>query len=243
MQRALTSFYSIEPCQCTDENSESPEQCLPPPAKSQCSSSPWSQPSECSSINLVSWDIAEFACGNQVTKTPIEKLDALIHIYRPPESFCFPVNQFYYGQNQPFRFQWLRDHNWLVCSPSRDGGYCIPCVLFSTDKCSQGQLVNALLTNFARVATTFSEHTKQLIHLKSVATLAEVKYRFRHSAPSVDQQLSFNASQILLHNKAKLTSIMKTVVFCAKQNIALRGHRYKNSMNLSDSKKIQCNLP
>ena len=243
MQRALTSFYSIEPCQCTDENSESPEQCLPPPAKSQCSSSPWSQPSECSSINLVSWDIAEFACGNQVTKTPIEKLDALIHIYRPTESFCFPVNKFYYGQNQPFRFQWLRDHNWLVCSPSRDGGYCIPCVLFSTDKCSQGQLVNALLTNFARVVTTFSEHAKQLTHLKLVATLAEVKYRFSHSAPSVDQQLSSNASQILLHNKAKLTSIMKTVVFCAKQNIALRGHRYKNGMNLSDSKKIQCNLP
>ena len=87
MQRALTSFYSIEPRQCTDENPESPEQCLPPPAKSQCSSSRVSQPSECSSINLASWDIAEFACGNQVAKTPIEKLDALIHIYRPPESF------------------------------------------------------------------------------------------------------------------------------------------------------------
>ena len=115
--------------------------------------------------------------------------------------------------------------------------------MFSTDKFLQGQLVNALLTNFARVATTFSEHTKQLTHLKSVATLAEVKYRFRHSAPSVDQQLSSNASQILLQYKAKLTSIMKTAVICAKQNIALRGHRYKNGMNFSDSKKIQCNLP
>ena len=110
--------------------------------------------------------------------------------------------------------------------------------MFSTDKCSQVQLVNALLTNFARVATTFSEHTKQSTHLKSVATLAEVKYRFRHSAPSVDQQLSFIASQILLQNKVKLISIMKTVAFCAKRNIALRGHHYKNGMNLSDSKKI-----
>ena len=86
-------FYSIEPRQCTDENPESPEQCPPPPAKSPLSSSRASQPSECSSINLVSWDIVEFACGNQVAKTPIEKFDALIHIYRPPESFYFPVNQ------------------------------------------------------------------------------------------------------------------------------------------------------
>ena len=87
---------------------------------------------------------------------------------------CIKIGSGWELQNQHFRFQWLRDHNWLVCSPSRDGGYCIPCVLFLTDKCSQGQLVNALLTNFARVATTFSEHAKQLTHLKSVATLAEV---------------------------------------------------------------------
>ena len=62
------------------------------------------------------------------------------------------------------------------------------------------RVVIAPLTNFARAATTFSEHAKQLIHLKSVATLAEVKYRFRHSAPSVDQQLSFNASYTIKLN-------------------------------------------
>ena len=138
-----------------------------------------------------------------------------------------------YGRNRHFRFQWLRNHSWLAYSPSEDGGYCIPCVLFATDKTNLGQLVNTPLTNFARAATTLSEHAKQSTHLKSVTAMAEAELRFRHSAPSIVQQLSSQTSQILSQNREKLTSIIKTVVFCAKQNISLRGHRSESGWSVS----------
>ena len=39
-------------------------------------------------------------------------------------------------------------------------------------------------------------------------------------------------------NKAKLISIMKTVVFSAKQNIVLQGHRNESGISLSDSDQM-----
>ena len=164
----------------------------------------------------------------------IEKLDGSTHIFRPPENYTFPVNHLY-GRNRHFRFQWLRNHNWLAYSPSKDGGYCIPCVLFATDKTNLGQLVNKPLTNVVRASTIFNEHAKQSTHMKSVTAMAEAELRFRHSAPSVVQHLSAETSQILSQNRAKLTSIIKTVVFCAKQNIPLRGHRNESGWCLSGS--------
>ena len=99
-----------------------------------------------------------------------------------------------------------------------DTVFLVSCLLLTS---LLGQLVTTPLTNFARAATTFSEHAKQSTHLKAVASMAEAEYRFKHSALSIDQQLSSQASQVMSQNKAKLISIMKTVVLCAKQNIAL----------------------
>ena len=231
-KKPFTSFFAVESRPTDDDHS------VPPPAKSPRSS----QPSECgtSAVTRVSCDIAELACGNKVAKTPFDKLNECAHIFRPPESSCFPVNQMY-GRNRQFRFQW-RDHSWLAYSPSKDGVYCIPCVMFAADKSSFGQLVTSPLINFARAATTLNEHAKQATHLKAVASMAEAEYRFKQCAPSINQQLTSQASQVMSKNTAKLISIMKTKFFCAKQNIALRGHRNEGGISLSDSDQMVENL-
>ena len=198
----------------------------------------WSQQSQ--TVSNLCWDIAELACGVRATKTPMEKLDACTKIFRPSENYKFPVNQMY-GRNRHFRFQWLQNNSWLAYSPLKNGGYCVPCVLFATHKANLGQLVNSPLTNFARAATTLSEHAKQTTHLKSVAAMAEAELRFRHSAPSVVQQLSSETTKILSQNKAKLTSFLKTVVFCAKQNIPLRGHHHESGWSISGSENVHEN--
>ena len=131
-----------------------------------------------------------------MAKTTFDKLNECAHIFRPPESFCFPVYGMY-GQNQHFIFEWLCDHSWITYSPSKDGGYCIPCVMFAADKSSLGQLVTSPLTNFARAATKLNEYAKQATHLKAVASMAEAENRFKHCAPSINQQLTSQASQIV----------------------------------------------
>lgn len=138
-----------------------------------------------------------------MAKTPFHKLEKCGNIFRPPESYCFPVNRMY-GRNHHFTFQWLRDHTWLAYSPSKDGGYCIPCVMFVADKRLLGQLVTIPLINFAKASTTLNEHAKQDSHLRAVASMAEAQYRFRHSISSIVQQLSSEASHNVLQNIAKL---------------------------------------
>ena len=69
--------------------------------------------------------------------------------------------------------------------------------MFATDKSSLGQLVTSPLTNFARAATTLNEHAKQATHLKAVASMAEAEYRFKHFSPSINRQLTSQASQIM----------------------------------------------
>ena len=42
---------------------------------------------------------------------------------------------------------------------------------------------------------------------------------------SIDEQLSSERSRHVAENRLKLKSIVKTVIFCGRQGIALRGHR------------------
>ena len=66
---------------------------------------------------------------------------------------------------------------------------------------------------------TLNEHAKQVTHLKAVASMAEAEYRFNHCAPSINQQLTSQASHIMSQYKAKLISIMKTVVFLQSKTL------------------------
>ena len=51
--------------------------------------------------------------------------------FTPPESFQFPRTEMN-GRNRSFQLSWLKTYPWLVYSKSQDGGYCLPCVLFSS---------------------------------------------------------------------------------------------------------------
>ena len=44
--------------------------------------------------------------------------------------YKFPTT-FMAGGNTRFKWLWLTKNNWLRCSKQSDGGFCLPCVLFS----------------------------------------------------------------------------------------------------------------
>ena len=55
-----------------------------------------------------------------------ERLKALQDHFVPHEKYSFPISVEY----GCFKLCWLKEHNWLVYSPSKDGAYCKACVLF-----------------------------------------------------------------------------------------------------------------
>ena len=70
-----------------------------------------------------------------------EKLNIIDNHFRPGEDYAFPKVSMN-GCNRPsFQRSWQQRYPWLVHSQECDGGFCLPCVLFSARE-SLGTLVN-----------------------------------------------------------------------------------------------------
>ena len=82
------------------------------------------------------------------------------------------------------------------------------------------------LKNWASASTKFKEHQLNSEFHKAAVGYAEDFLRVQDGKmPSISQQLSDIYRNTVELNRQKLRSIIKTVVLCGKQNIALRGHR------------------
>ena len=57
---------------------------------------------------------------------------------------------------------------------------------------------------------------------------------------SVEQQLQIQAFDVIQRNRAILRSILKAVIFCGRQNIALRGH-HESKLATDEESKHVCN--
>ena len=51
--------------------------------------------------------------------------DLIKNVFKPSNTFSFLVTK-----GRTFRLDWLQLYPWLCYSPSEDGAYCLPCVLF-----------------------------------------------------------------------------------------------------------------
>ena len=66
-----------------------------------------------------------------------ERYGVLINAFRPRRGYHFP-SRVEYGISRSFQRAWVDSYNWLSCSPSLDGGFCVPSVLFSLWDQSRG---------------------------------------------------------------------------------------------------------
>ena len=159
-----------------------------------------------------------------------DKFEIMKNIWKPPPEFDFPVQPQGNNRKRKFVHKWLSEHPWLVYSKSLDGAFCLPCVLFGRRiglNCSKlSRLFKTPFTTWSTATKIFVEHERSSeIHHTSVATMNEFKRVMEGKIKPVSLILD-NALQARINgNRAKLRPIIKTVVFCGRQNIALRGHR------------------
>ena len=78
------------------------------------------------------------------------------------------------------------------------------------------------MINFTRAKLTLLEHSKQNVHIMSSMDVMEFK---EGRNLSVQQLLHDQASSLVKRNRCKILCILKTIVFCGRQMIPLRGHR------------------
>jgi hypothetical protein len=174
-------------------------------------------------------DFVNYVDSSQLLNSA-ERLSALQDHFKPEKHFKFPTRTEYRKQRS-FRYCWLEQHNWLVYSPSRDGAYSKLCVLFGSDSGDKNaskldKLVKSPVTFWTTAAQKFSEHKLRSEVHKTATLKADNFLKIMHSQMEpINQQLQSALATQIAENKRKLHSIIKTIIFCGRQNISLRGHR------------------
>ena len=188
-------------------------------------------------IFLIAFDLLFTACpsddiGVYYRKTLLtdeEKYRYLKYPWTPAASYKFPLKEMG-NRKRSFQSSWLAKYPWLTYSPSLDGAFCRYCVLFGKKTGKNAgrldKLYTSPLTLWTSASGKFNEHQeKSEFHKNAVIFAGNFMNVVDRNVMNVDEQLNKASQKIIEDNRDKLRPIIKTVIFCGKQNIALRGHR------------------
>ena len=91
-------------------------------------------------------------------------LDLIKNVFKPDKSFVFLKKG-----GRSFLYKWLEEYSWLCYSPSVDGAFCLPCVLFGDQFPAKKHKVKRLLSEPMSHWPDASSCFKRLVGLGSNA--------------------------------------------------------------------------
>ena len=165
-----------------------------------------------------------------------EKYYLLKNHFIPGSLYRFPA-VLYGSRHRSFQLSWLSQYNGLVYSESNQGGYCKYCTLFGqaphTVARLSGILITQPLTNLQKASEKLREHfiglgsnaSPRAYHLAAYERAVNFIATMERRQLPIDQQMSSVMAQRIEQNRAKMKSIVRTVLLCGRQGLALRGHR------------------
>ena len=165
------------------------------------------------------------------------KMELLDSAWAPSADFVMPhstrtVN----GKKEKryLRHEHLKRYPFLSYSPSMQGLYCRPCVLFGPPSGEAGrgnQKLSALvikpLTKYHRLfgnGGNVSTHENTEYHKTAVVQAAEFRHKMK-SGMDILKHIDQSRNDEAVHNRSILMQIIKTVLFCGRHNLPLRGDR------------------
>ena len=195
-----------------EDDSLDESDCTPPSPKQPCIDSV----PECH-------DLVRYA-GSAIHLSDADKYELLANPFRPGVDYKFPKS----ATGRSFQYRWMQLHPWLAYSERKNGGFCTPCVLFAISGyhgSDLGILVQRPLVSFSKALEVLSKHTTKDHHRAAVVRADEFMQVMRNERPNIRSQMNQAVADRVASNRRKLASIIKTIVFCGSQNVALRGHR------------------
>ena len=171
-----------------------------------------------------SGDIADYLKKPSKDITDAIKYQLADDHFIPDPTHVFPRS----SNGRCFQHRWLHRYPWLVYSKNENGGFCLPCVLFSRGgnlRSDPGILVQRPLTNFTKALELLDKHTAKSYHKTAVVRFDDFVKVMRGQQPNICQRLDKVAAARIASNRQKLRSIVETIVLCGRQNISLCGHR------------------
>ena len=170
-------------------------------------------------------DVGQYCVDNAGLPQDV-KYKLLTKPWTPPVSYVFP-STLEAGRSRKFNRSWLAQFPWLAYSDVKMGAFCKHCVLFANrhPPCGTvGALVITPLQRFKKALETMRAHELTSFH----ADAMNVSQSFLHAVESGTNVVQMGNTALqdkIAHNRQLLQSVVETIQFCGRQNIALRGHR------------------
>ena len=81
------------------------------------------------------------------------------------------------------------------------------------------------LTSFAKALESFRKHAATTHHKLAIVRADDFKKVMENQQLAIQQRINQAMADRVPADRQKLASILKVIVLCGRQNIALRGHR------------------
>ncbi|KAK5649293.1 hypothetical protein RI129_000322 [Pyrocoelia pectoralis] len=175
---------------------------------------------------------------------PEERENLLNNAWKPEECFHFPSTK--YGKRQlKFQHNWLKTREWLVYSKKLDGAFCKYCMLFAPAGAGKqglplGKLVRVKYSDWRHALEDFNKHQMTTYHANAKVA-AENFLSARSNKIDIISCLDKSVANKVTENRRLLTPVIKTVIFCGRQGLALRGHRDGGPLNINDNEDFIAN--
>ncbi|XP_018369527.1 PREDICTED: 52 kDa repressor of the inhibitor of the protein kinase-like [Trachymyrmex cornetzi] len=156
--------------------------------------------------------------------------------WMPPSNYVFPHNVVIKLGKPSKKFaqrSHLEKFHWLVLSHVDQGLYCKYCALFATTatdfaRSNLRRLVKEPLKVFDRLLGEnglLIQHQRNHYHQMAVESGKNFLACYHKPELDIVNQISTQRMAQIMENRDRLRPIIKTIIFCGRQNIPLRGHR------------------
>ena len=212
LQDISESSSDLESDQGAADDTDINESDAPPPKKRALIRAP---ETECG-------DVANYL-GKSLQLPDAVKYQLLVNHFRPGATYKFPRST----NGRSFQYSWLQQYPWLSYSKQENGGICLPCVLFASSGyhgSDPGILVRRPLISFTKALESFRKHAAKEYHKFAVVQADNFRKVMENWQPDIQQRINQATADRVSSNSQKLASILKVIVLCGRQNIALCGH-------------------
>ena len=130
---------------------------------------------------------------------------------------------------------WLRSYKWLEYSVKLNACFCYPCRLFGVSGGGSSsrpvQVFTVTCFKNRKHATgakgSLAIHNACLAHKQAVVAW-DMYTKILETGLTVTDQLGSQRAELVRKNRHYVTSIIKVLMVCTRQDIPLRGHRESN---------------
>lgn len=167
----------------------------------------------------------------------------LIENRQPELNYKFPA-KLYKDKRKPSGFikrfcckDWFKMFEFITYSSADDGLCCLACVLFpDSEHRRPKKFISEPYTNWKDALTDLKTHAGCGYHLSSMSRMMVFMQTHTNPARRIDLNISEETSVRVETNRQVLFAILKSLIYCGRQGISLRGHRDDDTEKCSSFK-------